>query len=54
MSKWIEIIVRSLIGLIMAIAATLTTVILSPFLLVMWLIKLFTGFSDKDNTDNTD
>lgn len=52
MSKWIEIIVRSLVGLIMAIAATLTTIILSPFLLVMWLIRVITGFSNHDDSEN--
>lgn len=49
MSKWTEVILRTVMGLIMGIAAILTTVILSPFLFLMWLIKLFNKWSDGED-----
>jgi|GEM_PF-5648807 len=49
MSKWIEILIRSIMGLIMGVAAVLTTIILSPFLLIMWLIRISNDFFNGED-----
>ena len=49
MSKWIEILIRSIMGAIMGLAAILTTVILSPFLMIVWLIRITDNFFNGED-----
>lgn len=50
MGKWVEMILRGIFGIIMGIAAVLTSIILSPFLFIMWLIRLWDSYFNGDDT----
>jgi hypothetical protein len=49
MSNLITLLLRGVMALIMGVAAIITTVILSPFLLIVWLIKIFNDYFDEEN-----
>jgi hypothetical protein len=49
MSKWITLLLKGVMGLILGLAAIITTILLSPFLVIMWFIRIFNDFFDGEN-----
>ncbi len=48
MTNWIDVIIKVIFGLIMSVAAVLTTIILSPFMLIMWVIRFVRDIVNGD------
>jgi hypothetical protein len=49
MNKIVEILIKGIVGIIWFIATVITSVILSPFILIGWLSKILTKSGKEDD-----